>query len=168
MSVTIRPFGIADNGACRELWRQLTQHHRDIYRSEPIGGDDSGLAFDQYRDDPNRVASWVAERDGEVVGFAGLLVKPDGAELEPVVVARSARRQGVARQLVAVVLAAAVELGHERVSVRPVGRNADAIACFAALGFTTLGHVELMCDLPPRAPGTWDAGQSLHGTPLDC
>jgi hypothetical protein len=36
-------------------------------------------------------------------------------------------------------------------NVRPVARNAEAIAFFAAAGFSIVGHVELFQDLDPAA-----------------
>src|SRR6266852_8310792 len=84
----IRPYEDRDRKACRALWRELTQVHRDLYDTQAIGGDgDPGDFFDEHleRVGPERV--WVAEEAGAVVGFAVLIVDGNAGELEPIVVA---------------------------------------------------------------------------------
>jgi len=51
-------------------------------------------------------------------------------------------------------------------SIRPVARNAEAIALFAREGFDVVGHVELFTVLDDDAPERWRAGIDLHGRPL--
>ena len=70
--VGVRGYASADYSACRMLWVELTEHHRRIYEDPSIGGDDPGSAFDDYLAVPERVASWVADLDGWVVGLTGL------------------------------------------------------------------------------------------------
>ena len=73
MELTIRPYADSDLEACRGLWRELTQHHRDLYDDQGIGGADPGTHFDSYLENPKLEAAWVAETDGSVVGLTGLL-----------------------------------------------------------------------------------------------
>ena len=51
---------------------ELTDHHRWIYHDPSIGGDDPGTDFDDYLATPERIASWVAELAGSVVGLTGV------------------------------------------------------------------------------------------------
>ena len=37
--MTIREYMPADLDGCRDLWRVLTQRHRDIYRAVSVEGD---------------------------------------------------------------------------------------------------------------------------------
>lgn len=124
------------------MWVELTSWHRALYARPWIGGDDPGQSFDEHA---RRAAVWVAERRGEVVGFAAL----DGDELEPVVVTAAHRSGGIGRALVAAVLAEAERRGLDRVRVRPVARNDAAIAFFRACGFDVLARVELQRDVSP-------------------
>ena len=48
MNITIRKYRDRDLEGCKMLWRQLTQHHRDIYSDQSIGGDDPGIYFERY------------------------------------------------------------------------------------------------------------------------
>jgi len=99
---------------------------------------------------PSTGSSFVAEEEGRIVGYAGLLWHGRKAELEPIVVAPAARGRGVGRALAERVVAEAKARDAVRVFVRPVGRNRDAIAFFHELGFDTLGYVHLQIDLEPR------------------
>lgn len=92
--VVVRGYVEADYGACRSLWAELTEYHRGIYGDPSIGGDDPGAGFDEYLTTPERVGSWVAESDSEVVGLTGLLDRGTSGEAEPIVVAEALRNLG--------------------------------------------------------------------------
>jgi GNAT superfamily N-acetyltransferase len=150
----IRSYEDGDREACRALWRELTQWHRDIYDDQSIHADrDPGDFFDEHLEQAGREHVWVAELDGAVVGFTSLLLdaeRPVG-ELEPLVVAASSRGLGVGRALAEHVVAAARAEGLRRLDVKPAARNAPAIAFFHDVGFDTLGQHELLLYLdPPR------------------
>ena len=165
--VSIRPYEPADEAACRALWVELTEHHRRLYDDPTVGGDDPGSYFvDTYLALPERVASWVAVVDGEVVGLTGLLDHGTSGEVEPVVVAERARGGGIGRRLLETVIEASRERGHESIAIRPVARNVPSITAFHAVGFRTLGgFVDLTIDLRPRRHA-WKEGASLHGLDL--
>ena len=163
--VTIRPYAAADLAACRDLWAELTETHRQLYSDPSIGGSDPGRGFDRYLDETSPARVWVADdQSGAVVGLAGLLVDGDKAELEPVVVSGPQRHGGVGSRLAETAVAAARELGLRQVCVRPVGRNADAIRFFHALDFDVLGRVDLRLDLKQtsRMPGERIAGRDFR------
>ena len=167
MESTIRPYEPGDRDACRALWRELTEHHRELYADPGIGGADPGGRFDQFLEHPHFVAAWVAARDGEVVGLTGLMRGEDGAEIEPVVVSRPARSQGIGRRLVEHVIAEARRRGESSLSIRPVARNAAAIRHFLRAGFSTVGRVELFQSLA-SSDRAWRRGVAIHGLDLRC
>ena len=160
--VAVRDYTPADHAACRRLWAELTEHHRRIYEDTAIGGDDPGSGFDDYLAMPERVASWVAESEGQVVGLTGLLDRGTSGEVEPVVVTDLFRSRGIGRLLIERVAAKAATCGYEYLAIRPVARNVDAIRRFYDAGFQTLGgHVDLTMDLGPRRH-RWLDGVHLH------
>ena len=158
---TVRGYGPRDLEACRGLWVELTQQHRDIFASPKIGGEDPGRAFDEHLAKVGTENIWVAEFDGRVVGLAGLL--PDVPELEPIVVSKQHRRHGIGRQLAEVVISTARERGARQLQVRPVGRNVEAIRFFHELGFDILFQLELGMDLVDRERDPWIPGERLAG-----
>jgi GNAT superfamily N-acetyltransferase len=145
--LVIRPYRSSDLSACRELYLQLVQQHRDIYDDPTIGESDpySGL-MNQLRDHGEE-SLWVAEIEGNVIGLVGLIVKGDEAEIEPIIVAESHRRRGIGTQLLKHVTQVAREAEAKFLNVKHAARNWQAIQCSHAAGFRTLGFIELFQDL---------------------
>ncbi len=165
-SVAIRKFEPRDAEACHGLWAELTEWHRELYGDPAIGGHDPASGFDRHLDEFGATHLWVAEETGSIVGLAGLIVRGRKAEVEPVIVSQRLRRQGVGRALVEATVQAARAEGVEQLRVRPVARNQDATAFFHRLGFTALGHVELLLDFR-RPESYWRAGERLAGRDFD-
>jgi GNAT superfamily N-acetyltransferase len=155
----VRPYAPADLDACRALWAELTQWHRELYDRPEIGGADPGRAFDAHLERVGPDCVWVAEADREVVGLAAL----QGDELEPIVVRGDRRGAGFGRALARAVIEAARARGLRRLRVRPVGRNDVAIAFFHDLGFEVLARVDLQLDLVHRGHGEWRPAEPLAG-----
>ena len=165
--VIVRDYAEGDYGACRSLWAQLTEYHRGIYGDPSIGGIEPGAGFDSNLATPERLASWVAESDGAVIGLTGLLDRGASGEVEPVIVAEAVRDQGIGRRLISRVVGEARARGYEYLAIRPVARNVAALRRFHAAGFRALGgHIDLTMDLGTRRHG-WLSGASLHGLDFD-
>jgi GNAT superfamily N-acetyltransferase len=160
---TVRPYHPSDLQACRALWTELTERHRDIYDAPSIGGDDPGLFFDEHlaRVGPERI--WVAERSRQVVGLVGLIVEGQEAEVEPIVVVSARRGEGIGQALLECVVEEARKLGIHYLGVKPVARNLEAIAFYYDFGFRTLGEIEMFMDLGTPRPGLWKPGPELFG-----
>ena len=158
---TIRGYEHGDLQACRDLWVELTNHHRKIYGVDSIGGDDPGSQFDDHlvAVGPNRL--WVAEVDERVIGLTGLIVDGTSGEVEPVVVTESERGRGFGKALLARVINEARDADIRLLSVRPVGRNSAALRFFHDAGFDVLGHIETFMDL--RGERVWVAGEEVAG-----
>jgi N-acetylglutamate synthase-like GNAT family acetyltransferase len=152
LTPAIREYQRGDLDRCRELWRSLTQRHRDIYGDPTLGGSDPGLEFDSYLVEalPHRV--WVAELDGRVLGLCGLLVRGEESELEPIVVDPSQRSRGIGALLAQEAVAESRRLGVKYVNVRPTARNLEAIRFFHREGFRLLGRFELSIALDAATP----------------
>ena len=111
--ITIRPYRASDLEACRELWVELTEQHREIYDAPEIGGEDPGAGFDKQLALAGPDQLWVADEAGHVVGLAGLQPGDEGGlEIEPVVVAGTHRGRGIGSRLVATTLENAAAAGH--------------------------------------------------------
>jgi N-acetylglutamate synthase-like GNAT family acetyltransferase len=156
---TVRGYEPRDLEACRGLWVELTQQHRDIFDAPEIGGEDPGRAFDEHLARVGAESIWVAESNGRVVGLAGLI--PDAFELEPVAVSQLHRRDGIGRLLAGAVISAARERGARTIQVRPVARNVEAVRFFHELGFDVLDQVQLSMDLADRERDPWIPGERL-------
>lgn len=167
MKTTIRDYQASDLEVCRSLWRELTQHHRDIYEDQTIGGDDPGRAFDSYMENPRRRGTWLAEVEGQVVGFAGLLIhSAEQGEVEPVIVTLRRRSQAVGSRLVEHVVEEARKAGVRFLSIKPVARNERAISLYVRLGFNLLGDIDLFQELSPSSNRKWKPGIAVHDNEL--
>jgi len=163
--IIVRIYKPSDLSVCCELYLQLVQWHRQIYHDPTIGEPDpcSGL-MNHIREHGGRNL-WVAEIEDAIVGLVGLVFKDDEAEVEPLVVAESYRRLGIGSQLLRHVTEIARKAGAKYLNVRPVARNWQAIQCYYAAGFRTLGFIELFQDL--RGEFENEPGPEILGIPFD-
>ena len=100
---------------------------------------------------PNTTNTFVAERDGAVIGFASgnMLEEPKhgtNAELSAVYLVREAQRHGIGKRLVAAVASAQRAHGATGLIVWVIAGNKSARAFYEALG----GHVLV------EQPFNWD------------
>jgi GNAT superfamily N-acetyltransferase len=147
--LVIRPYTDGDLAACRGLWAELTQHHRELYQDPSIGGEHPEMGFDDYRGRPDLAGTWVACREGRVAGMTGLLMNGDEGQIEPVIVTAELRGQGIGEALILHARNEAVAREARFLSLMPVARNTRAIQKFIALGFDTVGLIDLVQDLRP-------------------
>jgi ribosomal-protein-alanine N-acetyltransferase len=80
----------------------------------------------------------VAERSGEVVGYAVLMHVGDAGDLQRVAVDPGHRHQGVGRLLVRKVFAAARQLGLSELMLEVADGNVAASSLYKQLGFSTI------------------------------
>jgi ribosomal protein S18 acetylase RimI-like enzyme len=146
MTVIIRAAEARDLPATAALAGKLVRQHHDFdaLRFMLIPNVEAGYArfFASQLSDPD-VLILVADRDGEVVGYAYARLEPRDwnnlldacGALHDIFVSDAVRRQGVARSLVDAVRALLRSKGAPRLVLHTASRNATARAFFAALGF---------------------------------
>jgi ribosomal protein S18 acetylase RimI-like enzyme len=157
---TIRAYQDGDREDCRSLWRELVEWHREIYADQSIGGEHPEDYFDKHLAKVGAGNIWVASNGTRLVGFVGLIVEGNEAEIEPLIVTRKLRHEGIGKQLVQKVISATRKRGLLSLSVRPVARNEEALKFFCEQGFSILGRLELFMDFSGHA---WKSGVRIHG-----
>jgi len=157
MPVIVRPAEARDLPAIAELAGKLVrQHHAfDAQRFMLIPNVEAGYArfFGGELSNPETLIL-AAELDGQIVGYAYARLEPRDwnnlldacAALHDIFVIESARRQGVARQLVEATRARLQAKGAPRLVLHTASKNAPARAFFAELGFRET-MVELTAEL---------------------
>jgi ribosomal protein S18 acetylase RimI-like enzyme len=143
----IRRATKADMPAIGRLGALLVQAHYDFDRQRfmrPTRSTPSGYAsfLGSQLDDPD-VAVLVAERDGEVVGYAYMAMegrdymslRDEAGVLHDIIVDPGARRGGVGRKLLAAALEFLNSRGAPRVVLSTAARNEPAQRLFATMGF---------------------------------
>jgi GNAT superfamily N-acetyltransferase len=169
MGINIRVYTDADYEDGRSLWGELARHHADIYGDNSIAGDDPGRGFDEYLKRSDRCGSWVAEENGKIVGFTGLLdvVGEEGvAEVEPVITAILSRGKGIGSKLIEYVTGEATVKGFRFLTIKPVLRNENAFDLYVNLGFDKVGEIELFKELFPDSDREWKSGIKIHNRDL--
>lgn len=169
MKILVRDYANTDRKACCKLWGELQQYHADIYGDPAIASGDPARYFVEYLGRPGRCGTWVAENNGRIVGFAGLLdvVGEEGiAEIEPVVVSRSSRGVGIGTTLIEHVKNEAKVRNFRFLTVRPELRNIDAFSLYVGLGFNRVGSIELFQELSAGSDREWKSGIEIHGVNL--
>lgn len=144
--IAVRKYRDKDKTACRKLWAELTQWHRDIYGDQSIGGPDPGLYFDEHLKKAGPEHMLVAVDGRKIVGLTGYLVMDEEIEVEPLVVAASYRGKGIGTMLLDSLIERVQGTGIKYLNVRPVARNKKALEFFRSRGFDKIGRVELFID----------------------
>ncbi|HLL64800.1 MAG TPA: GNAT family N-acetyltransferase [Micromonosporaceae bacterium] len=166
----IRAYRPSDHDFCRRLWAELASEHQERYGRPFRADEDPGAAFEEHLTRLDLTGMWVADdaRAG-VVGLVGLILSDHGGEVEPVVVTRERRGEGIGRDLLAYVAEQARRRGLGRLTIAPMARNVDAIHCLHAAGYDALARITLSIDLTTRpgaasvAADDGDEGIGLHG-----
>lgn len=156
----IREYQPKDFEGCRALWKELVEWHREIYQDPAIGGMSPEEHFDKYLAENGPDQLWVAVDNSQVVGFMGLIVKGNEAEMDPLIVGKAQRRKRIGEELVNTAIKEVRTRGLRFLNVKPVARNAQAIEFYHKQGFTTLGSVELFMDFSDYQ---WKKGPKLFG-----
>ena len=159
----IRNYTNSDLDVCRSLWTEMVQRHRNIYEDQSIGGNDPGLEFDTHLDLVGHNHIWLAESEGEVIGFTSLIIRDQEAELEPVIVSQKHRGKGIGKRLIEYAIEEVKKLNILYLSVRPVARNEEAISFFYDCGFRTIGHIQQFIWLGESQPNVWKDGIEILG-----
>jgi GNAT superfamily N-acetyltransferase len=109
--------------------------------------------------------------NGEIVGMVGLLTDPlsDGssAVVEPVVVTKEHRGNGIGKMLLEFIKGEAKKMGATFLSIQPVARNVAAMKMFHKMGFKAVGNVDMVIELQDEKKIAWKPGLELHGLELD-
>ena len=94
----------------------------------------------ELADTDNRHYVAVEDADGRLLGWAGVLVLADAAEILTVGVVPSARRQGLARRMLAELYTEAARRGARELFLEVRVDNESARALYAAEGFAEIGR----------------------------
>jgi len=163
-TINLRRYQESDLEQCRSLWRELVEWHRKIYSDSSIGGDTPELFFDKHLVKVGADGVWVAAREDSVVGLIGLEIENEEGTIEPVIVSKNYRGQGVGKRLVEKAVDEARKRGVKHLNVMPVVRNKRAIHFLHEMGFNNLGHVQLFMDLSGKK---WKSSLKLYEEEFD-
>ena len=126
--VIVRPMGDADIPAVQEIDRLAF----------PVPWPPSAYDHELHRSPHSRL--WVAEVNGQVVGFAVLWLIVDEAHIATIAVHPDFRRQGIARRLLETLLSAAREASARLATLEVRAGNTAAQTLYHGFGFQVVGR----------------------------
>jgi ribosomal protein S18 acetylase RimI-like enzyme len=155
--MVIRPYRREDEAALSKLSATCARGEGDFVLN-PIweNADEFEAEFARFAIAPETHVIVAEEADGEIVGFAGFLRRPEAPEAGLIcpIVKRGGRGRGVGGEL----LRAAQELGRSRLGIRLVTagigtRNRAGYSLLASHGFRPVRqHFYMRCDVAPHVP----------------
>ena len=81
----------------------------------------------------------VAKDNGEIVGFAGILILPDSTEITNIVVKKVERRKGIGKLLLGKLIHMSRKMNKESISLEVNEKNINAINLYEKQGFERVG-----------------------------
>ncbi len=90
--------------------------------------------------EPDRACAFVAEEEGTVLGYGGMLLAPDEGQVTNIAVLSEARRRGLGRALCKALMQEVEKRGLGQLSLEVRASNEAAIALYASLGFAVAGR----------------------------
>ena len=94
----LREFSVNDIEECVVFFRQMVDHHREIYGDSTIPYDDEYLRKKLQRTDDNYIKI-VAEKDKRIVGLLTIDIKGTICQLDEILVDKDMRGKGIGTAL---------------------------------------------------------------------
>jgi len=92
----LRDFSINDLEDCVLFFRQMVDHHREIYEDDTIPYDDEYIRKKLQRTDDNYIKI-VAEKDKRIVGLLTIDIKGTTCQLDEILVDKAMRGKGIGK-----------------------------------------------------------------------
>jgi len=151
----IREFSPNDIEECVMFWRQMVEHHREIYEDNTIPYNDEEIRKKLQRTDENFIKI-VAEKDNRIVGLLLIDIKGRTCELDEILVDIDVRGRGIGTALVEYLKKTAQERGCAEILVSFAARNLSALNFYyKKVGLNCLGMIEIFVPLTERGREQW-------------
>jgi len=149
-----RSMSDKDVNECVSLYRQMVDHHREVYRDDTIPYADDSLKKKLQRTDENYV-KMVAEEKGRIIGLLTIEIKDRTCELDEILVTEDKRCAGIGRAFVDYTKKIALERACTELKVSYAARNVRALKFYHKMGLNCLGMIELFMPLTDKGREQW-------------
>jgi len=139
---------------CVALYRQMVDHHREIYQDDTIPYADDSLRKKLRRTDENYI-KMVAEEKGRIVGLLTVEIKGRACELDEIIVAKEKRGRGIGAVFADYTKKTALERGCTEIQVSFAARNVRALNFYHKMGLNCLGMIQLFMPLTDKGRQQW-------------
>jgi len=151
----LREFSIKDLEECVVFFRQMVEHHREIYEDNTIPYNDEYLRKKLQRTADNYIKV-VAEKDKRIVGLLTIDIKGTTCQLDEILVDKDMRGKGIGTALAEFLKKTAVERGCDEIQVSFAARNLRALNFYYEdVGLNCLGMIQIFMPLTERGKEQW-------------
>jgi len=160
--INFRTAELTDLSAIVEIYNQAVPTHRSTANTTPVTVEGRKAWF--YEHEPDKRPIFVAEVDGQVVGWCSLSVyRPGRSALRftseiSCYIDNNYQRQGVGRELVHHALEAAPSLGIKNIVAVLIDRNEASRKMVEKLGFQQWGYLPRVLDFDGQECGEFYYG----------
>jgi len=139
---------------CVRLYRQMVDHHREIYQDDTIPYAGDMLRKKLQRTDENYVKMVAAEK-GRIVGLLTVEIKGRTCELDEILVAKEKRGMRIGTLFIDYTKKTAQERGCRELQVNFAARNVRALNFYHKKGLNCLGMIQLFMPLTEKGREQW-------------
>jgi len=151
----LREFLMDDLEECVMFYRQMVDHHREIYEDSTIPYHDEELRKKLQRTDDNYIKI-VAEKDKRIVGLLIIDIKGRTCELDEILVDKDIRGKGIGTALAKFLKKTAAERGCAEIQTSFAARNLGALNFYhQEIGLNCLGMIQIFMPLTERGREQW-------------
>jgi len=151
----LRKFSTNDLEECVMFYRQMVDHHREIYEDESIPYNDEELRKKLQRTDDNYIKI-VAEKHKRIVGILTIDIKGRTCELDEILVDKDTRGKGIGAALAEFLKKTALERGCAEIQTSFAARNLGALSFYhREIGLNCLGMIQIFMPLTERGREQW-------------
>jgi ribosomal protein S18 acetylase RimI-like enzyme len=151
----LREFSINDLDECISLYRQMVDHHREIYEDNTIPYNDEYIREKLQRTDDNYI-KMVAEKSKHIVGLLTIDIKGRTCELDEILVDKSMRGKKIGTTFVEYLKKTAIERGCTEIQVSFAARNEKALNFYhRKIGLNCLGMMQIFMPLTDKGKEQW-------------
>ena len=139
---------------CVRLYRQMVDHHREIYQDDTIPYADDTLRTKLKRTDQNYIKI-VAEENRRIVGLLTVEIKGRTCVLDEILVAKDKRGKGIGTVFADYAKKTGRERGCTELQVSFAARNVRALNFYHKMGLNCLGMIQLFMPLTEKGREQW-------------
>ena len=151
----LRKFSATDLEECVSLYRQMVDHHREVYEDNTIPYNDEYIRKKLQRTDDSYIKI-VAEKDKRIVGLLTIDIKGRTCELDEILVEKDMRGKGIGTVLTEYLKKIAVERGCAEIQVSFAARNMRALNFYCEkIGLNCLGMIQIFMPMTEKGKEQW-------------
>jgi len=151
----LREFSSIDLEECVSLYRQMVDHHREVYEDSTIPYNDEYIIKKLQRTDDNYI-KMVAEKDKRIIGLLTIDIKGRTCELDEILVEKSMRGKGIGTALAEYLQKTALGRGCTEIQVSFAARNEKALNFHhRKIGLNCLGMMQIFMPLTDKGKEQW-------------